>query len=333
MSVSAELQQRIIEQVEWYFSDENLLKDSFLMKHIQCNKQGLVSLKLVASFRKVKSLTKDWRVVQTSLLHSSKLELNDDHNKVRRVAAVPEVDYSHALRTVIIHNYPDPQPLSEDIEREFSKYGEISLVRILYPGKSVPLDVKPSRKRHPTIGKSLCILVEFESQQGAKKACARFTSQQSWRDQLSVSLLSEKGEREDRVKMKDAKKPEDGQSHFLSAVKSVDHRNAHELSPVRNKRRHRGSPAVSRKYLSPESSREKDYSSDSGCSVGRTRSPRLSPQPMRKFPSDQTLCPVQSRRSPSRAHESRIIRQPWGPDGSRGFLRNTNPVPIVSIVS
>jgi la-related protein 6 len=331
VSVSAELQQRIIEQVEWYFSDENLLKDSFLMKHIQRNKQGLVSLKLVASFRKVKSLTKDWRVVQTSLLQSTQLELNDDRNKVRRVAAVPEVDYSHALRTVIIHNYPDPQPQSEDIEREFSKYGEVTLVRILYPGRSVPLDVKPSRKRHPAIGKSLCILVEFESQEGARKACARFNSQLSWRDQLSVSLLSQKEGRDDGAKMRDVKKPEDGPPHFLSAVSSPDHRNARESSPVRNKRRHRGSPAVSRKFLSPESSREKDYSSDSGCSVGRTRSPRLSPEPMRKFPSDQTL--VHSRRSPSRLHESRIIRQPWGPDGSRGFLRNINPVPVVSICS
>ena len=307
------------------------------MKHIHRNKQGLVSLKLVASFRKVKSLTKDWRVVQASLLQSKQLELNDERNKVRRVAAVPEVDYSHALRTVIIHNYPDPEPVSEDIEREFSKYGEVTLVRILHPGKSVPLDVKPSRTTHPAIGKILCILVEFESQEGAKQACMRFNSQQSWRDQLSVALLSKRDGEEEGGKKRDAKKPEEGQSHFLSPVKPPGHGKVREPSPVKTarepkgKRKRRGSPAISRKFLSPESSREKEYSSDSGCSIGRARSPRLSPEPLRKFPSDQTLL-QSSRRSQGRVQESRLIRQPSGPDGTRGFLRNIIPVHVVSIV-
>lgn len=322
MVVLPELQERIVEQVEWYFSDENLLKDSFLMKHIRRNKQGLVSLKLVASFRKVKALTKDWRVVQSSLSQSSQLELNEERNKVRRVTPVREVDYSHALRTVIIQNYPNPQPASEDIEREFTKYGEVTLVRILYPDRSVPLDVKPSRSRHPAIGKSLCILVEFESREGAEKACMRFNSQQSWRDQLSVALLNA-GEERGNTKLKDGK-----ESHFLSSVKSPGHRNAQDPSPVkiRNKRKNRVSPA-SHAFLSPESSRDKEYSSDSGCSMGRVRSPRTSPKPLRKFPSDQSL----ARRGHSRVQESRLIRQPSGPDGTRGFLRNVIPVHLVSI--
>ena len=286
------------------------------MKHIRRNKQGLVSLKLVASFRKVKSLTKDWRVVQASLLQSSQLELSDDRNKVRRVSAIPEVDYSHILRTVIVLNYPGPQPRSEDIEREFSQYGEVTLVRILHPGMAIPVDVRPSRKRHPAIGKTLCILVEFESQGGAVRACKKFNHQQSWRNQLSVMLLSNKDDREDA----------EGQSHFLSTVKSAGHRNAHDPRlPVKNKRKVKGSPAVSHKFLSPDNSREKEYLSDSGCSVRRARSPRLSPEPIRKFPSDQSL--TQSRRS---VHESRLIRQPWGPNGSRGFVR-TKPI-VVPIV-
>lgn len=309
--VLPELQERIMEQVEWYFSDENLLKDSFLMKHIRRNKQGFVSLKLVASFRKVKALTKDWKVVQTSLSLSSKLELNEERNKVRRLAPVLEVDYSHALRTVIIQNYPNSQPTSEDIEKEFTQYGDVTLVRILYPGRSVPLDVKPSRSRHPAIGKSLCILVEFESQEGAEKACMKFNSQQNWRDQLSVTLLNA-GEGGGNSKLKDGKKSED--SHFLSPV---GHRNAREPSPVKKRK----SPA-SRAFLSPESNRDKEYSSDSGCSMGRVRSPRMSPEPLRKFPSDQSL----ARRGHSRVQESRLVRQPSGPDGTRGFHRNTIPV-------
>lgn len=319
-----ELQQRIIDQVEWYFSDDNLLKDSFLMKHIRRNKQGLVSLKLVASFRKVKSITKDWRAVQSSLHHSSKLELNDDQNKVRRIAALPEVDYSHILRTVIIKNYPDPQPLPKDIEKEFSRYGEVSLVRILHPDNPVPVDVKPSRKRYPSLGKSLCILVEFESQEDARQACRKFSHQLSWRDQLSISLLSQKEEGDDTGKPRDNK---EGQTHFLSPGP----RKAQFPVKTANKRKSKGSPSPNRKFLSPENSREKEYLSDSGCSVRRARSPRLSPEPIRKYPSDQTLS--HSRRNhPSHVHDSRLIRQPWGPDGTRGFVRNAVALPVVSIV-
>ena len=318
--VSAELQQRIIEQVEWYFSDENLLKDSFLMKHIHRNKQGLVSLKLVASFRKVKSITKDWRVVQASLLHSSQLELNSEHSKVRRKVPVPEIDYSHTFRTVIVQNYPDTQPQAEEIEREFSKYGEVTLVRILSPGSAVPMDVKPSRKRHTAIGKELCVLVEFEGLDDARRACKRFSSQQSWRDQISVALLSRKDGAEDKPRKPD-------EQHFLSPSKSPGHRNGSPVSGGGSRRRAKGTPVSGRRFLSPDK-QEKAYLSDSSCSASRSRSPRLSPEPIRKFPSDQVLT-----RSHRNLQESRLIRQPWGPDGSKGFLKIHSTLPVVSIAS
>lgn len=38
--VSAELQEKIIKQVEFYFSDENLPTDEFLLKRVKQNKQG-----------------------------------------------------------------------------------------------------------------------------------------------------------------------------------------------------------------------------------------------------------------------------------------------------
>ena len=47
--------------MEFYFSDANITRDKFLLKHVRRNKEGFVSLKLVASFKRVKHLTKDWR--------------------------------------------------------------------------------------------------------------------------------------------------------------------------------------------------------------------------------------------------------------------------------
>ncbi len=53
-----ELCEKIVEQVEFYFSDANISKDKFLLKHVRRNKEGFVSLKLVSSFKRVKHLTR-----------------------------------------------------------------------------------------------------------------------------------------------------------------------------------------------------------------------------------------------------------------------------------
>jgi hypothetical protein len=72
------LRDKIIKQVEFYFSDANILKDAFLLKHVRRNKQGYVSIKLITSFKKMKSMTKDYRVVAFSLRHSDKFEVNEE---------------------------------------------------------------------------------------------------------------------------------------------------------------------------------------------------------------------------------------------------------------
>ena len=50
---TAELVAQINEQVEFYFSDEHILKDAFLLKHARRNRDGYISLKLITSFKKV----------------------------------------------------------------------------------------------------------------------------------------------------------------------------------------------------------------------------------------------------------------------------------------
>merc|ERR1719242_1689054 len=73
-----ELCEKITTQVEFYFSDANITKDKFLLKHVKRNKEGFVSLKLISSFKRVKHLTKDWRQVAFAIKKCSKrLEVND----------------------------------------------------------------------------------------------------------------------------------------------------------------------------------------------------------------------------------------------------------------
>lgn len=48
-----ELIQKLVTQIEYYLSDENLEHDAFLLKHVRRNKLGFVSVKLLTSFKKV----------------------------------------------------------------------------------------------------------------------------------------------------------------------------------------------------------------------------------------------------------------------------------------
>lgn len=49
-----------MDQIEFYFSDENLEKDAFLLKHVRRNKLGYVSVKLLTSFKKVRLPSHEW---------------------------------------------------------------------------------------------------------------------------------------------------------------------------------------------------------------------------------------------------------------------------------
>ncbi|KAK8778821.1 hypothetical protein V5799_019837 [Amblyomma americanum] len=84
-----EIEHRIVTQLKSYFSDEGLHRNKFLLNQVRRNRGGFVSLKLVASYRKQKNLTKDWEVVQKAILWSSQLELNAKRSKVRRRLPLP----------------------------------------------------------------------------------------------------------------------------------------------------------------------------------------------------------------------------------------------------
>jgi len=169
-----ELVQKIVDQVEYYFSDENILKDAFLLKHVRRNKQGYVSLKLITSFKRVKSLTKDYRVVAIALqTGATKLEVNSEGTKVRRVDPLPDYDETTTSRTVIAMHLPlDADPTFDDVANLFKKCGEIVLIRIVKHGGVVPSDLKQYIHKHPEIGSETCAVIEFDTHAAAQRACA-----------------------------------------------------------------------------------------------------------------------------------------------------------------
>ncbi|XP_011074705.1 la-related protein 1B [Sesamum indicum] len=70
----------IVKQIDFYFSDDNLVKDNFLRSKM--DEHGWVPITLIASFRRVQQLTKDIPVILESLRYSTVVEVQGD--KVRR---------------------------------------------------------------------------------------------------------------------------------------------------------------------------------------------------------------------------------------------------------
>lgn len=140
-----ELADKICAQVEYYFSDESITKDAFLLKHVKRNKEGYVSLKLISSFKKVKHLSRDWRVVGAALTRSKKLELNPQGIKLRRVDPLPLFDQTTPSRTILAVGIPREKLTVESVAEIFKPCGEIALIRVLKPGRPVPPEVKRAR--------------------------------------------------------------------------------------------------------------------------------------------------------------------------------------------
>uniref|UniRef100_A0A8C8VI45 La ribonucleoprotein 6, translational regulator n=1 Tax=Pelusios castaneus TaxID=367368 RepID=A0A8C8VI45_9SAUR len=233
-----ELIQRIITQVEYYFSDENLEKDAFLLKHVRRNKMGYVSVKLLTSFKKVKHLTRDWRTTAYALRYSDILELNEDSRKVRRNTPVPvfasENLPSKMLLVYDIHLISELQVLSKDQEngymqekmmelllKTFVTFGVISSVRILKPGKDLPPDIKRFSNRYTQVGTKECAIVEFEEVEAAIKAHEIMCVEENNETGMKVVLIGMKPPKKKVVKDKNH---EEDPSKSLNKTRSLNKR-------------------------------------------------------------------------------------------------------------
>ncbi|XP_046426332.1 la-related protein 6 [Neodiprion fabricii] len=168
---SDDLADKICAQVEFYFSDENIVKDAFLLKHVKRNKEGFVSLKLISSFKRVKHLSRDWRVVGAALARSKKLEVNELGTKLRRLDPLPVYDQTTPSRTILAARLPVDKLSVESVAEIFGSCGEIALIRVLRPGHPAPAEVRQAiSKRQELATSEECALVEFTDSASARTA-------------------------------------------------------------------------------------------------------------------------------------------------------------------
>lgn len=168
---SEELVNRIVDLITFYLSDEYLSKDKYLLRQIRCKSEGYISIKLMTSFKKVKKLSRDWRVVRYALMQTDKLVISPEGYRVRRNSALPEaLRKPRLLSSVVAIRIPDEFNSVEAITSLFRQHGEIDLVRLLRPGKDIPSDLRNYATQVPDIGKSLCAVVDFEESDAALQA-------------------------------------------------------------------------------------------------------------------------------------------------------------------
>ncbi|KAI1301382.1 La-related protein 6 [Halotydeus destructor] len=290
---------RIVAQVEAYFTDENLAKDAFLLKHVRRNKDGLVSLKLVASFRKVKALTKNWKVVAYSIgKASTNLVLNDSVTKVRRVTPF-QVDTSQLTkkaRTVLVYNIPSDKANVSAISQELAAHGNIVAVE-MYSKSTLPEICDNLIKNCPSIFEDVVALVEFEKKESVSKASLALEnkSQSNWRKHMK--LISVEAE---SVPERKRQQTREKRAHTVCSGKPSI------ASPGRKK---------ADDYVQVAASKATTKGFPSSRTVQKPKSKSFSAvveQSSSPSPMSHTLAERVRPRENS-------VRQPRGPDGSKGF--------------
>jgi len=175
-----ETQAAIIEAAEFYFSNENLAKDHYLLRQICQKSEGFLSIKLLTALKNVKKLTKDWRVTAFCLKKSERLQLNEEGTKVRRTDALPEyVLKARTITNVLCIKMPKTLGSVGAVTAMFSEFGHISLVRVLLEGKPVPCDLRNYATQVPDMGTTLCAVVEFETEEEATKCVKELNMRQN----------------------------------------------------------------------------------------------------------------------------------------------------------
>jgi len=208
--------------VEFYFSDANILKDKFLLKHVKKNKEGYVKIKLISSFKKMLKLTKNWYQVAYALKHNStKLDVNAECTKCKRRESLPSEDNTASgLRTAIVTNLRPGELNVDFIKSTLCKFGQVTLVRIIN-GKNIPQDVQEffvSNKPKTPIGNASFALVEFQSEDQVTAAVNVYAD--NWRGMQVQPLIQPKEKKQIQRQRKESEPTTEQTQQVKEAAKN-----------------------------------------------------------------------------------------------------------------
>ncbi|KAJ4980922.1 hypothetical protein NE237_031759 [Protea cynaroides] len=244
--VTDDLKDKIIRQVEDYFSDENLSRDTFLTHHVKKDKEGFVPVVLIASFKKMKKLVRDISVILAALQESTQLVLSSDGKMVKRLCPLPEV-HDAKLCTVLVENLPENYS-TESIRRIFGDAGNVKNISIQDPhatekprNKISKAEKLISGKAEKLISGKIYALVEYETVDAAEKAVATLNDESNWRIGMRVKLLRKRTREltkkgwKGTASEKNNNAPASDAAGDVELLKSKDH---HDETPEQEEERH-----------------------------------------------------------------------------------------------
>ena len=125
---------KILKQVEFYFSDNNLPYDKFLWTESKKN-DGWIPIKTIHSFKRMQIFQPFEEVVAALKESPQLLEVSEDGLQVRRKEEIkipsPEEGKERLERTVYAKGFGEEKPTSQvEIEAYFGKFGEMNQVRM-----------------------------------------------------------------------------------------------------------------------------------------------------------------------------------------------------------
>lgn len=121
----------------------------------------------------IKTLTTDWCMTLAGAGYSELLEVNDECTKVRRREPLPKwLLCSPTSKLLLVWNISveTEGPEHQKILQKFSAHGSITSFWILHPGKELPKELQCYAKRHKELGQHLCVVVKFDHLEDVRKA-------------------------------------------------------------------------------------------------------------------------------------------------------------------
>ncbi|KAL1114913.1 hypothetical protein AAG570_007737 [Ranatra chinensis] len=112
---------QLITPNEYYFCEENLMRDLFMRRKMDEN--GYLPVKLIANFHRVRGLTTDLNKIITAITASDKLELLDNFKVKRRVKSGPKPEKSE-------NSFKFTQEEKEEFDFQFDEELDVPMGRL-----------------------------------------------------------------------------------------------------------------------------------------------------------------------------------------------------------
>jgi len=246
-------------------------------------------------------LTRDLLTVASAVRRSTLLELSRDGTLVKRVLKPACLEPPKPIQTVLAINLELDTPTVEGVTNLFAKYGELTQIRIIRPSSSLPAYLKEFSMWVPDLGVNHCAIVEFETQEQAQAACREINMINRADGKLRVALLKP-GARIRRTLYRKYK--EDDEVPVAKKTTEAKEPKTKQLAQQKKQKTQLNLKVYNSKLTQLDSGKGSDGSSEASHSS-----------------EDETMARPSVSVIKRRRDNQQVIRQPIGPDGTRGFNR------------